>query len=562
MKGRCQIALVTITFTTALCACEGPGPLHEEETVEASQSPLVARIPPGSLIPIDRPPPPPACDTSTAPQIFGNTIVTPPALPAGTTPAGWSPTNGRLSRGGLEYTTGNGMRMELVTDRCTTIREVRLGSRVLTSSYDAGYWFSAQASTSQPTDPTRYGHNLWVFFPAASDGTTQALTIVVGRTGGALTTSTAFTMVQVQSVEGKDMDVPIGFSQAELYNMFGAGLAKKFGPQNSTVVTLGDGSTRRIYNYDPSTLSLYVDATGVHFDFYFKADANNYCDPTVHAFGTFRLNADPLNGLTISWPNPAQGNLRFPGLCQAIQLFPIVGGILHLLFIDDFVDLDLTQDIMDSFPDVTKAQLFLHGSTTRTGELRVNLKLPVPGVTIRVPYDAFDMARGSTVFPRGETLMLLASNLGMNDFIADWTPATTLKSGPNGVPRAGTSHFPRPQSVARTGSALLDAALPVGRLLARSEGNIAVTGGTTFNYEPGCAVVIPQQIFLSSTLRFGVNDTPADAQRLRGNLAPGYDLHVMFANDFPILSSNATRCTGKSGGGVISAGGGTATTTF
>jgi hypothetical protein len=553
MKGRFQI--VCTVSLIALGACEGREALDAEGPAAAAQDPLL-RIDPDTTITIGvRPPPPPACNTATAPQIFTNTIVTPPSLPADlSTPPNWNPTTGRLSRGGIEYVTGNGMRMELVTDRCTTIQQVRLGSRVLTGSYDAGYWFSDQASTTQPSDPNRYGHNLWVFFPAQSDGSTETLTIVVGRTGGTLTTTTAFPVVHVQSVEGKDMDVPIGFSQAELYNMFAAGLAKKFGPQNSTVVTLSDGSTQRIFNYDPSTLSLFVNATGVNFDFYFYADGGDYwCDARVHAFGTFRLGADPVNGLTISWPNPAQGNLQFPAFCQAVELFPIVGGILHLAFIDDFVALDLDQDIKDSFPDVSKAQLFLHGSTTRSGELLVNLKLPVPGVTIRAPYDAFDMSRGPTLFPRGETLMLLASGLGMNDTIANWSPAATLRSGPNGVPLAGTSHFPRPQSVARS-AGLVDGRLPVGRLLARPPSEV-VLNDTTYNYQPGCAVVTPTNVFLSPSIRFGVNDTAADAQRLRGNLAPGYDVHVMFAKEWAILADNVPRCGSSSSGGVLSGGG-------
>jgi hypothetical protein len=331
--------------------------------------------------------------------------------------------------------------------------------------------------------------------------------------------------------------------------MFAKGLFKKFGTQNSTVVTLPDGSTRRIYDYDPSTLQLSVTATGVGFQFWFKADVENYCDPSVRAYGTFRLNATPADGITIDWVNPAEGNLHWPTGCAILQTVPLIGNLISLL-VDDFVSLSLDEDIISNFPDTSQAQLFLNGSTTHTNELLVNIRLPMPSVKIRVPYDAFDLDRGATAFVPGESVMLFASGLGMSDFAVE--TGTTVRGGPNGVPRQGTTPWPNPRSVARTG-ALVNNNEAVGQLMARTSSTL-LASNTNFVYQPGCMLTASPYAVTSPEIRFGVNDTPADAQRLRNNFAPGHDLRLVFVTD-TFVADHATPCQGTRSGGVYSGSG-------
>lgn len=501
-----------------------------------------------------------ACgNNATAPQIFSKTLMHPPALlPGGAAPAYWNPAAGRITRGGIHYVSSNGLRFELVTDGCTFIKEVRVGSRIVTSTYTDGFWFSAQASTNPPKDPARKGYNLWVFFPKQPDGSTDTVTITVGRVWGKGTATYSFPMVRVESVEASNVRAPIGISRAELTNMFGKSLYAMFnGATNSAVITSANGSKRRIYGYDPKTLSVSVDAaTGVSFSFKFKTDINNWCDPTVRAHGNFNLKADN-NGVAIDWINAAQASLDWPTGCAAVQVIPILGMIPYLVYelIEDqagnSVRASIESAIGSALPDVGAANLFLDGSSTRKNELLVYLKLPVPSVGLRVPYDAFDLARGATAFPSGENLTILANGLGMNDAVAGVSPKTTLWSGPNGVPRHGSTNWPAAQTVSRT-SPLVWQGAPVARLLARRTDSM-FAGSTTYQYTPGCTVKTHSS-FGNASLRFGVNDTAADAQRMRGVLlgAPGYRARVLFLNELGTgIADLAPRCGSTSSVGTV-----------
>jgi len=74
-------------------------------------------------------------------------------------------------------------------------------------------------------------------------------------------------------------------------------------------------------------------------------------------------------------------------------------------------------------------------------------------------------------------------------------------------------------------------------------------------HTPGCALKVPTgNPFTGAVpqIRFGVNDTVSDAQRLRGiGAAPGYTLHVFFITPF---ANNARVCQGFSIRPVINPG--------
>ncbi|WP_426730604.1 hypothetical protein [Myxococcus faecalis] len=500
-----------------------------------------------------------ACgNAGTPPQIFSNTLMSPPALNmGGSAPANWNPESGRIRRGGIEYVSANGLRFELITDRCTYIKEVKVGTRVVTPDYTDGYWYSATDASYQPADPSRYGYNLWIFFPYQGDGSTNQVTITVGRTFGSGVATYSFPMVQVDTVEASYASAPMGFSRTELWNMFGKALYEKFNREtNSTVITSTDGSMRRIYDYDPSSLQLSVTSNGVGFSFKFKTDINNWCDPTIRAYGTFKLKAD-FTGISVDWVTAPQASLDWPFLCNAVQVVPILGLIPNLIY--DIVESEaagsmsstIENSIIESLPETGSVRLFLAGSTTRTNELLVNLRLPAPSIKINVPYDAFDMTRSATLFPSGENLTLLASGLGVNDYVAGVTPQTTLYSGPSGVPRYGSTTWPNPQTLSRASNPVWYGQ-PIARLLARTWPTVLST--STYQYSPGCTFKA-HNTFGNAAVRFGVNDTVTDAQRLRGvfGAAPGYSLRVVFLNEFnPTTGDGASRCGGMTSGPVVS----------
>jgi hypothetical protein len=285
-------------------------------------------------------------------------------------------------------------------------------------------------------------------------------------------------------------------------------------------------------------------ANGVSFQFKFKAEGVWGCNPTVRAYGNFKLNADS-SGLSLDWINRANASLTYPGGCEALELVPGLG-IVVSLFLPNSLDISgsLEQDILASMPDPGDATIFLAGSSTRSNELLVNLAFQAPSIRIQVPYDVFDLGRNATAFPGGETLTLVASGLGVNDYVAGSNPITTLWSGPNGVPRAGTTTWPKPQTLARSGNTVWNTQ-PVAQLLGRSTPDS--TGSySTFRYTEGCSVKTgTSMLFGSRWLRFGVNDTVADAQRLRsyGTATPGYALRVFFLNDAPgMIASFAPLC--------------------
>jgi hypothetical protein len=485
----------------------------------------------------------------TAPQIATAQPVSPPTLsPGGSAPPNWNPANARLTRNGITYLAANFVRMRVITDPCTTIAGVRYGTRVVTPNFDQGYWYAVLSSTPPPADPTQIGWDVTVFFPAQSDGATETLTIAVGRQGSTLVTETRLILVRVKAVEAADATAPLGFSRTEIFNMFGKALADKFGAANSTWITsAADGSRRRIYNYDPNSLVVSVNSTGVMFQFKFKTDIPYWCDPTVRAFGTFKLNAD-VSGVSVDWVNPAQGSLTWPSLCQAVQLIPILGLVPTLVqdVIEDRhaggIAASVEEAALGFAPDSEQARFFLAGSSTRNNELLVHLRMGVPSVAIQAPYDAFDLPRGASAFPPGERLLLAASGLGMSDFVAGAIPPTTLLSGPHGVPRNGSTYWVNALTVDRPGTLVWNAH-PVARLLARSYPS-ALTS-RTHRYAPGCTVHATTQSFFNwpAWVRFGVNDTAADAQRLRNNAATGYHVRAFFLNDAPqVVIDNASAC--------------------
>jgi hypothetical protein len=487
-----------------------------------------------------------ACgNEGTTPTIQAQTFVTPAALDAaGTAPANFNPLEGRMTLNNVQYVSGATLRLDITTDGCTYVESVQYGARVLTGTYTDGYWFDA---LDDQNDATTHKITLWMFSPADDDGRTDAVNVVIGRQFGPGTATIAFPLVHVHAVRPSLVDSPFGLSGTQLFNLFAEGLDKKFqGSVNSTVV-----NGRRIYDYDPASLQVSIDGTGIWVSFRFKADVggNYVCDPTVQVTGTFALDTDNVKGLSVRWVNPMHASLDW-GACEYIVDVPLVGVLadIAITVIGDHGSGSATQgalttEILASLPDVSSALLVLDGTTTLADELRVNLKLPAPSVELRVPYDAFALPRSGFTLPAKHRVSLVAAQLGMTDAVAG--QARTLASGPEGVKLRAALPLAIERGVLRSG-ALVDNASNVGRVLAQRRDSLGQET-FTFRYAAGCTIA--SSALLSTPITFGVNDTTADAQRLRNvNGASGYSVRLAF--DLP-----GSGCSAFSTGTVATGGG-------
>jgi hypothetical protein len=463
---------------------------------------------------------------STAPALYGAEVVGPTALTAsGNAPFGFQPDFGRLQRGSVQYVSANYVHVKLVTDTCTVIHEVRMGSRILTATAVDGYRYDAADSYPQPADASQHGHSVFVFFPYDNKGTTDSVSVVVRRIGGTATAVHSFPLVRVDAIHPRNSVASVGLSDTQLENSLARTLYDKFGgAANQTWITQDDGTKRRIYGLDKGSIYLYVNGYGVHFGFSFKIDINNFCDPTARVHGTFKLAKD-ITGLTVVWTLPPQTSLSWPTLCSAPALLPI-GGLIPAL-INDVIDgkasgsirSSVEKDIQGAIPSTSSYALFLQGARTETDQVLVDLQLPFPQLELEVPYDAFDMGRPAMAFPANETFVVLAHGIGMRD--------GEVHSGPDGLPNGYPTPPPIGTALSRSITALPFATANVAQLVARTR---SVFGTTTYRYAWGCGVSTSGSPAVQG-VSLGVNDTAPDAQHLRGvHGAQGYKLRLGFVS--------------------------------
>jgi hypothetical protein len=436
----------------------------------------------------------------------------------------------QLAMGGIQYVAGDAVRVQVVTDGCTDLQSIQIGSVTLTPAQSSSgtlpnyYWYS---SIDTQNNATAHGYLMWLGFPTIADGSTDEVTVTVVRSGGTGTAAYAFPLVHVSSIQ-PGADAATGISAAEIQNSFAQSLHDKFsGPNNSAVMS---GTT---VDYDPASLVTYIDSTGVWLSFRLKAETT--CKPIISVTGTFVLETNST-GFSVVWVNPATAYV------ESTWCTVIVGALGELAHWITFglvgapgsvgsVQQQLTQEIMSSLPNVGSAGALLDGSTTQSGQLLVDLKVPVslaPSVEIDVPYSAFDVPRTPMRFPPGQAVGLVANGLGMSDLIAGESANARLASGPNGVPLHTSTTLSNQYTVARTG-ALVDGGAQVGQLLARLPSFVA-RPASDFRYAPGCKVTASAGTVFTGPpeILFGVNDTAADAQRLRAAGATGYKVRIIF----------------------------------
>src|SRR5277367_2235892 len=225
-----------------------------------------------------------SASTSWAQNSCGNAATT-PTITTGAVLGGSTV----LDMQGIEYVAGDALRVQLLTDGCTDIKSIQVGSTTLTPAMNHSgtlpnyYWYS---SIDTQNNTAGHGYLIWVGFPTIADGSTDEVIVTVVRTGGTGTAAYSFSLVHVNGVEPANADSAIGISGTEIHNLFANALNNQFsGPGRSVVM-----NKTRLYDYDPASLGTYIDSTGIWFSFDFKADVT--CQPKVRVTGTFVLDTN------------------------------------------------------------------------------------------------------------------------------------------------------------------------------------------------------------------------------------------------------------------------------
>ena len=501
------------------------------------------------------------------PQLFGGEIVDPRTVISPTDTTNPAPGNKRIVRGGIQYISWRWPVVELLTDGCTYIKEVKVGSLVFTrnqASTNNTFWSSALPN---PADPSQMKMRVSIRLPSLSSSaipTTEDVSIIVGRVHGPGTAAFTFKMVRVESVERINVRAPIAIAENEFYNMFSRALYTKFnGSENSTFV-MTDQGLRRIYDFDPASLKVNVfrgdfegSTGGVRFSFNFKIDVSEIgCAPTAKVDGRFHIDAT-ISGLSIRWLSPVNAHLDWPGPCSTARLVPFLGTILDYFYrwIEDESSTSLRTSIVtllgNSLPSPGGGTLFLDGANTESSfggseylNLVIFLKIPVTSVNIKVPYKLLS-GRG-VAFPVGENISLVASNLARTHLgqVLNASPEQMQTVGPNGLPKYGTTISPYERALARS-SAVPWPQAPIGRLLARQISSGPVATSQLFQYSPGCTFKVqgsagpgPLQSPLGY-IQFGVNEAPNNGA-FEGDF---YRVRLLFMNDLSmVLGDAAPRC--------------------
>jgi len=515
------LSLLSLTAVFATGCVAEDADVSGPETTNSGTSPLVL-----------------GCESTTT-TVGTPAITWPPALSADFGMTGGTPTAQRLSRGGIEYLAGNNLTIVVDTDACTGIRSITRDATTLTPNRDDILDSYTSSEVALGGGMVRRTVNIKV--PPRDDGATEALSIQFGPTlvkGTSVTATRSWTLVRASRVDAKLVPRPVGMVAAELHNKFASALWTKFnGATNSTTVVDDGGTTRRIYGYDPSSLSVTPTIYGVNFSFRFSSEVDHLCDPRVTAHGSFSVRATAGSPLGIFWNATPVGDLSWPTSSCSIWSTIATGAVSAFLPSQSGLRSSLEPEIQGALPDPGPAIFYLAGSTNGAGGVNVNLALPVPVVTIQVPYKSVDEpATVATKFPAGARIGLLGYGGSRVD---------GLVSGPVGLPASAS--YPAAKTLSRVSTSLPWSTRPVGNVLFREVPTVAtVDPPTVAAYDAGCAWSP------SYPVAFSVNDTALMAQWNRtSNAATGYPVGIAFYDANNVLAAGATTCKVRSTAPVI-----------
>jgi hypothetical protein len=251
-----------------------------------------------------------------------------------------------------------------------------------------------------------------------------------------LTTQYEFTLVMVKDVNNATATFTI--SETEIRNNFIVSIYEQFGDDGS----YDPESGFTLYNPSYENLDLRIENDGVHFGWQVKAAIEDWCNPTITASGRFHLEQDGT-GIRVIWDEGPDADIDFALYCDAPASLLGPTYALVMALYQDSVEDKVRSRIQERI-DILQAAfgvdvMFINTIETRTDELQVVLNLPLPSVTIEVPYGTnrlnehepwnYGMALNSgeqvVVIGRGLTTVCGKDGYGTN--------SCNIKSGPAGL---------------------------------------------------------------------------------------------------------------------------------
>lgn len=335
-------------------------------------------------------------------------------------------------RGPIYYTDGNTLEVTLETTACAQVSEVDFKwgpiepDDPIEPSDGLGYEI---VSTTDGTDGVRE-IRLRIDFQNAGNGTTFPVTIELESPSGNVATTAPFTLVEALSVterlseEAGASNGVVDLGRDELTNEVLQAMFAKFGDYN-----YWDRNGVNLYDFDYSRFELDITPAGISFYARVKADIipgpgdGDFCNPTAHAWGTFKIELQGAQ-LVTNWVEEVDIDVDWPLGCELLTLNLVdLGDLFVEWFKDDNIERKIAQRIgaLTSFcpPVLGGCDQTIKSIEHQQGSVRVTIKPLFDSVTFRQPYlssqlDAAsvgDPMRRGVAIPPGEAVILITGGL-------------------------------------------------------------------------------------------------------------------------------------------------------
>ena len=226
-----------------------------------------------------------------------------------------------LTKGSINYLTGDAADITLSVDECESIDSVKLVGLSLgtTPGPDGGSRYYEVVNQTYPGDGTKL-LRVRIHFTNGENGTTFPAEVSLSSPADSTPISVETLLVGVMRVGGSAGTIML--SENEIRNEVIGAMFEKFG--NGNHWDRGD-KYPDFYDLDYDSLEVRLTSAGI----YFKGTAVarilgdfDVCDPTVTVDGTFKVIVEPVQGrsITIQWVDGPNPDTNFPFFCDAVSL--------------------------------------------------------------------------------------------------------------------------------------------------------------------------------------------------------------------------------------------------
>lgn len=362
-------------------------------------------LPPGGSVAVE-----PTCTTAVAPVVYSVTMDAPDPGDV-------------LHRGAIKYVSGEQLDIAVTIPACTYVSDVTYGGFSLATEPDpiegrsTFYEVLSDRQVSVPDAGPHHEVKLRLHFGNLGRGASFPVEIITASKVGMLSSVYAFTLVQVADVKGT---VDVAITEAELRNDFVTGIYQTFGDYNQQGSVNEDGVwVRETYGADyGDDLQFRVEDDGIHVSMEFKADIDDFCDPTVSLWGHFQLEKDPA-GVYVVWQDGPHADFDFPIYCDAILYtvgLVVQAGIWYIMepsAANKFGEM-IEERIAGAFP-TDDARWAIQSIGTIDGAVVATFNPTWASVTIDVPYDPAAIgnspATHGVALPPGSRVALVGGGL-------------------------------------------------------------------------------------------------------------------------------------------------------